>query len=497
MQFQLKDTAVEKLKTECLVVGIFEEGVMTASAAAIDKATEGAIQRRIDQGDIDGKEKQTALLFDLPNIAAERVLVVGFGKSDTPLSAKAFSKLADSIAQQLLGLKIGQCTLSLAAVEVAERSSQWALSTATRAVVTAAYRYEDHKSEKSPKRKLKTITLHVENADDDTKQAIARAEAVANGINLARELGDAPPNEMNPSKLAKLANKLEKKHDELDVEVLSEKQMKSLGMGSLLSVSRGAKQPAKLISMSYNGGKKDQKPLVFVGKGVTFDSGGISLKPGAGMDEMKFDMCGAASVFGVIKACCELKLAINVVGVVPATENMPDSDATRPGDIVESMAGKTIEILNTDAEGRLILCDALTYVEKYDPEVVVDIATLTGACIIALGHINAAVLGNDDELMSDLQSAGKQVDDTCWPLPIEDAYKEQLKSNFADMANIGGRAAGTITAAAFLSHFTESYRWAHLDIAGVAWNSGAKKGATGKPVGMLMEYIFNQVDGNQ
>jgi leucyl aminopeptidase len=263
-------------------------------------------------------------------------------------------------------------------------------------------------------------------------------------------------------------------------------------MGALLSVARGSRQPAKLIVMEYRGGAKNQKPIVLVGKGVTFDSGGISLKPGEAMDEMKYDMCGAASVIGTMSACAELQLGLNMVGIVPATENLPDGQATKPGDIVTSMSGQTIEILNTDAEGRLILCDALTYAGQFDPDVVIDVATLTGACIIALGHHPAGLLGNHNPLINDLLNAGKTSGDRCWELPLWDDYQEQLDSNFADMANIGGREAGTITAACFLSRFTRDYDWAHLDIAGVAWKSGKEKGATGRPVPLLTRYLLDR-----
>jgi leucyl aminopeptidase len=302
-----------------------------------------------------------------------------------------------------------------------------------------------------------------------------------------------PGNICTPSYLAEQARALGKTYKNLNLEILEEADMEKLGMGALLSVARGSRQAAKLICMEYKGGEDSQKPIVFVGKGVTFDSGGISLKPGAAMDEMKFDMCGASSVFGAMSAIAELQLAINVVGIVPATENLPDGLATKPGDIVTSMSGTTIEILNTDAEGRLILCDALTYAKKYDPEVVIDIATLTGACVVALGSHPAGLLGNHSPLINDLLSAGKISGDRCWELPLWDDYQEQLDSNFADIANIGGKEAGTITAACFLSRFTKKYRWAHLDIAGVAWKSGKEKGATGRPVPLLMQYVFDRM----
>jgi leucyl aminopeptidase len=299
-------------------------------------------------------------------------------------------------------------------------------------------------------------------------------------------------NVCTPTYLADHAKQLKKLLPALKVTVLGEAQMAKLKMGSLLSVSAGSEQEAKLICMEYKGGKANAKPVVLVGKGITFDTGGISIKPSAGMDEMKFDMCGAASVFGVMRAVAELKLPINVVGVVAAAENMPGSKATKPGDIVTSMSGQTIEVLNTDAEGRLVLCDALTYISKYKPDVVIDIATLTGAVIIALGHHTTGLMSNDDALAGDLYDAGVESSDKCWRLPIWDEYQKQLSSNFADIPNIGGRAAGSITAGCFLSRFATDYKWAHLDIAGVAWKQGAAKGATGRPVPMLMEYLINR-----
>lgn len=292
--------------------------------------------------------------------------------------------------------------------------------------------------------------------------------------------------------MAEQAINLGKNHPELRVKILEESDMKELGMGSFLSVSRGSRQPAKLITLEYQGGKKDSKPIVLVGKGLTFDAGGISLKPGQGMDEMKYDMCGGAAVIGTLLAAVKMQLPLNIIGLVPSSENMPDGDANKPGDIVTSMSGTTIEVLNTDAEGRLILCDALTYAERYKPDVVIDLATLTGACLVALGRVPSGLLGNDDSLCNDLIKAGETACDSVWRLPLWEEYQELLKSNFADLANIGGKDAGTITAACFLSHFAKNFRWAHLDIAGTAWRSGQNKGATGRPVPLLSQYLIDR-----
>jgi leucyl aminopeptidase len=350
------------------------------------------------------------------------------------------------------------------------------------------------KSIKAKKKKgLKKFTLHLSSRSGLEKAEIAVAQGIAinAGMDMARDLGNLPGNVCTPNYIAKQAKQLAKGNKLLTVEVLEEADMRKLKMGSLLSVGMGSREPAKLVSLEYKGGKAKDKPIVLVGKGVTFDTGGISLKGGAGMDEMKYDMCGAASVLGTIHAIAKLKLAVNVVGIVPTTENMPDGLATKPGDIVTSMSGQTIEVLNTDAEGRLILCDALTYAEKFNPRYVIDIATLTGACIVALGKVPSAVLGNDETLINSLIASGKTIEDKLWELPLWDEYQEQLDSNFADIANIGGRDAGTITAACFLSRFTKKYKWAHLDIAGTAWKSGAEKGATGRPVPLLTQFILD------
>ncbi|MGD8937585.1 MAG: leucyl aminopeptidase, partial [Thiogranum sp.] len=427
-------------------------------------------------------------------VQAKRILVVGCGK-DKQLSPKAFIKVARAAATAVKNGGASDALSYLAELEVADRDLAWKarqIVTASRAVV---YSFDELKSDaKPPKHPLRRLSIGVSSHEhvDEAKDGVQKGVAIANGIDLARTLGNRPGNRCTPSDLAQQARDLKKTFSALKVEILEEKDMEKLGMGSLLSVARGSREPAKLIVMQYHGGKKGDKPVVLVGKGVTFDSGGISLKPGAAMDEMKFDMCGAASVFGSVSAVAELKLPINLVGIVPATENLPDGSATKPGDVVTSMSGQTIEVLNTDAEGRLILCDALTYAKKFDPDVVIDIATLTGACVVALGHHALGLLGNDQPLADALLAAGQTACDRAWQLPLWDEYDEALSSNFADMANIGGRSAGTITAACFLGRFTGDYRWVHLDIAGVAWDTGKNKGATGRPVPLLMQYLLDR-----
>jgi leucyl aminopeptidase len=344
---------------------------------------------------------------------------------------------------------------------------------------------------KSKPAKLKSLTYWANSkaGANAAKKGLAYGASVGNGMNVARQLGNLPANICTPTYLANQAKALAKGQRNVTTNVLSEADMRKLKMGSLLSVSAGSDQPAKLIVIKYQGTKASVKPTVLVGKAVTFDTGGISLKPGGGMDEMKYDMCGGASVMGVMNALIENQLPVNVVGIIPATENMPNGQATKPGDVVTSMSGQTIEILNTDAEGRLILCDALTYAGRFKPDTVIDIATLTGAVIGALGKVTAGLLSNDDELAEGLLASGTKSGDRAWRMPLWEEYDELLKSNFADMANIGGPQAGTITAACFLARFTKKYRWAHLDVAGTAWVSGAQKGATGRPVPILMEYI--------
>jgi leucyl aminopeptidase len=324
------------------------------------------------------------------------------------------------------------------------------------------------------------------------EKACTHGLAIANGSALTKTLADLPGNICTPTYLAEQARLLARGKRKLKVSVLEEKDMQKLGMGALLSVARGSRQPAKLIVLEYKGGKAGAKPIALVGKGLTFDAGGISIKPAEAMDEMKYDMCGGATVLGTVAACVEMDLPINVVGVIPSSENLPDGDANKPGDIVTSMSGQTIEVLNTDAEGRLILCDALTYTERFDPAAVIDIATLTGACIVALGNQASGLMANDDRLAEELLHAGEASNDRAWRLPLWDEYQEQLKSNFADMANIGGRGAGAVTAACFLARYTESFKWAHLDIAGTAWNSGAKKGATARPVPLLTQFLMKR-----
>jgi leucyl aminopeptidase len=495
MEFNVKTSAPEKQRSACLIIAVSQTRKLSRSGELLDSASGGFLSGILRSGDMDGRPGQSLILHNVPGILAERVLLIGAGK-ESEMNERAFIELLNSVVSALENSATRDACSYLTDLSIKERDTGWKVRHSVLQVWHSRYQFERLKSDRPNQKKgLRKLTVNVPERRDLAKAelAVRQGVAISKGTDLARDLGNLPGNICTPAYLAQQARKLGKEHGKLKVEVLNEADMNELKMGSLLSVSAGSRQPAKLITLQYNGGKVKQKPVVLVGKGVTFDTGGISLKPGTAMDEMKFDMCGAASVIGTIDAVVTMKLPINVVGIIPTTENMPDGLATKPGDIITSMSGQTIEILNTDAEGRLILCDALTYAKMYNPRCVIDIATLTGACIIALGKVPSAILGNDQALIDDLIQSGKQIEDKLWQLPLWDEYQDQLKSNFADMANIGGRDAGTITAACFLSRFTKKYKWAHLDIAGTAWKSGDEKGATGRPVPLLTQFILNQL----
>ncbi len=499
MDFSIKaftnKNAIAQQKTACAVVGIHDNGKLSDEARALDE--QGVLTAAVKSGDITGKPGTTLLLYR-PGGAAQRVLLVGLG-TEGSVSDRHFITAAQAVARALSSLGAAEALVALPHDAVSGRDAHWMLRTLVVALRESVYRADSLKSKKDDTRSgVKKVAFALSAAPATAFQAAARqtlaqSVALANGIDLTKTLGNLPPNICTPTYLATTAKQLAK-DTKLGVEVLDRKQLEALKMGSFLSVTNGSEQPPKFIVLKHMGGKAKDAPVVLVGKGITFDTGGISLKPGLGMDEMKYDMCGAASVLGTFRAIAEMQLKLNVIGVIPACENMPSGRATRPGDIVTSMSGQTIEILNTDAEGRLILCDALTYVERFKPAAVVDIATLTGACVTALGHHNTGLFTRHDDahdaLANQLLAAGKAANDTAWRMPIEDAYQEQLKSNFADIANIGGPPGGSITAACFLERFTRKYTWAHLDIAGTAWKSGAAKGATGRPVPLLATFLM-------
>ncbi|SET43297.1 aminopeptidase A. Metallo peptidase. MEROPS family M17 [Nitrosospira multiformis] len=496
MKFNIKNGTPEKQRSACVVAGIFEQQKLTPAAEALDKSANGYITGILGRGDMKGKAGSTLMLHNVPNSACERVLLVGLGK-EQELGDKGYRDAVRAVFKALSDTGAADAILFLLEAPVKNRDLSWKVLQIAIGGLESMYRFDRLKSKvEEAEPKLQKITLGIiksltEEEQAASEEALQQGLAVADGMSLAKDLGNLAPNICTPTYLAEQAMSMAKTY-KLKVTVLEQKDMEDLGMGALLAVARGSRQPPKLIALEYWGGAKKGKPVVLVGKGVTFDTGGISLKPAPEMDEMKYDMCGAASVLGTIDAVAKMGLPVNVVGIIPATENMPGGNATKPGDVVTSMSGQTIEILNTDAEGRLILCDALAYAERYEPESVINIATLTGACVIALGHVASGLLGNDDELAQELLDASERAVDRAWRLPLFDEYQEQLKSNFADMANIGGRAAGTITAACFLSRFTKKYRWAHLDVAGTAWKSGKEKGATGRPVPLLTQFLISR-----
>jgi len=493
MDYSCKHGAAEKMRSACLVVGVYKNNHLTPLGQTLDKAMGGGIKRVLKRRDFSGDSGQTQMLYEPSGCVAVRILLVGLGERKG-LTPPGFGGALLPAFQLLEKSGAADCVVLLPG-KVEDDSTYRLVREAVDAAEAAVYRFDECKSESSPpKRPLKRVDflVHSRAQQNAGNRAAQHGRAIGLGTRLTKDLANRPGNICTPTYLAERAQALGRGNRKLKVSVLSEKQMQNLRMGSLLSVSRGSRQPAKLIVLEYKGGKAGAKPIALVGKGLTFDAGGISIKPSAGMDEMKYDMCGGASVLGTIAACSEMDLPINVVGVVPSSENLPDGDANKPGDIVNSMSGQTIEILNTDAEGRLILCDALTYTERFNPAAVIDIATLTGACIVALGDQASGLMANDDQLADELLDAGTACGDRSWRLPLWDEYQSQLDSNFADMANIGGKGAGTITAACFLSRFTKAFKWAHLDIAGTAWKSGAKKGATGRPVPLLTEFLLRR-----
>lgn len=493
MEFSIKTGSSEKQHHDCVIVGVYESQQLSAAAEALDKLSAGYISTVLKRGDLDGKLEKTLILHDVPNVQSDRVLLVGLGKREE-FSEKKYAKAVRASIKALSGSAATEAMIYLSELPVNQLSVRRKTALLVEVAIDATYRFEAIKRKKQDnadgKKGLKKLAIYIEDAAHakDAEAGVADGKALGAGVSFTKDLGNLPPNVCTPTYLAEQAIALGKHYD-LKIEVLERADIEKLGMGSFLGVTQGSEQPPKLIVMQHLKGKKDQKPVVLVGKGITFDTGGISLKPGAEMDEMKYDMCGAASVLGTFKAIAEMNLPLNVVGIIPTCENMPDGRATRPGDVLTSMSGLTIEVLNTDAEGRLILCDALTYAERFEPSAVVDVATLTGACVIALGHHASGLFSNNDDLAKELLKAGETALDRAWHMPLWEEYQPQLDSNFADMANIGGRAAGSVTAACFLSRFAEKYDWAHLDIAGTAWKSGKEKGGTGRPVPMLTAFL--------
>jgi leucyl aminopeptidase len=495
MEFSIKSTQAEKQRNDCVVVGVYEPKKLSPAAAAIDQASDGYLAGILKRGDMQGKLATTLMLYNVPGTACQRVLLVGLGK-ERELHEKEYRQALRAAAKAVIGSTVGSMTNFLADVPVAKRDVSWRVAQLVEVTKDAAYRFDRMKSKPSDPYTLASLTINVPQKTDlaQGEAGLRHGLAVAAGMQLAKDLGNLPPNVCTPTYLAEQADTLAKDYG-FQLEVLEREDMEQLKMGALLGVAKGSRQPPKLIVLQHNKGPQGQKPVVLVGKGITFDAGGISIKPSADMDEMKYDMCGAASVLGTFKTLGEMDLPLNVVGIIPSCENLPDGNAVKPGDVLTSMSGQTIEVLNTDAEGRLILCDAITYAERFQPAAIVDIATLTGACVIALGHHATGLFSNNDNLARELLKAGEDTFDRAWHMPLWEDYQEQLSSNFADMANIGGRAAGSITAACFLSKFAKEVDWAHLDIAGTAWKSGKEKGSTGRPVPLLTQFLVQRVGG--
>ena len=494
MKYGTRTGNAAKARTQCAIVGVYENGQLSPSARVLDKASKGYLRKVLKRGDISGKTHQILLLHDVPNVGAMRVLLVGLGNEKSMNSAK-YADIARTVIGKIKTTSSRTNLCCLLEVDVPGRSIDWKTQRIVESFEAGLYSFTEMKG--NPPENTDSIESVDLFTNDKSKvetvlSAIAVGNALTAGINSAKTLGNLPGNICTPTYLADQAKQLAKDYSSITTKVVEEKEIEKLGMGAFMSVTRGSGQPGKLIVITHKGGKPKDAPHVLVGKGITFDTGGISLKPGRGMHEMIWDMCGAASVFGTMVAIAEQGLAMNVVGVIAAAENMPSGDASRPGDIVTTMSGQTVEILNTDAEGRLVLCDALTYIDQFNPKTVIDVATLTGACIIALGRHASAMYANDDGVAADLTQAGEDSLDRVWRMPLWEDYQVQINSAFADMANIGGREAGSITAACFLARFTKKYRWAHLDVAGSAFKgSGPSKGSTGRPVSLLFEYLNN------
>lgn len=497
MEYLVKSGHPEKQRTACVVVGVHEPRKLSHSAELLDAASDGAISNILRRGDIEGKIGQTLLLHNVNGTLADRVLLVGCGK-EREIDDEKFRKIIRKTTKTLNDSGAMEASSYLPEIHVKTRDTEWKIQDATITAEQALYQFTEFKSHKgNDRRPLRKLIYMVSNRRElaQGEKAVNIGLAISHAMTFTRNLGNTPPNVCNPQYLTEQAKKLAKNYPSLDVSVMEENEMAELGMGSLLSVTAGSDSDAYLITLSHKGGSKKQAPIIFVGKGITFDTGGNTLKPGPNMVGMKFDMCGAASVLGAMQAICELNLPVNVMGIVATCENMPGNKATRPDDIVTSMSGQTIEILNTDAEGRLILADALTYCEKFEPESVIDVATLTGGIVVALGNHVSGLMSNHNPLANELLHAGKQVGDACWQLPIWDVYHQHLKSNFADMvnANVGNPMASSILAGCFLSKFAKKFHWAHLDIAGTACRyTGNQKGATGRPVPLLVQYVLNK-----
>ena len=489
IKFTLSQDNITTTTTDCIILGIFTDDPLCFSAQTIDNVSGGKLSALIATNDLSSEPGKTTMLHALPGITAPRVLLVGMGKSSKELSAGQYLKSIKTAIQSIKTGPIRSALLTLSEIPVAERNNAWNIRHAIIAADHSCYRYTETLGTENSKRKTKELKQLTVIGNDST--ALEHGKAIASGVRFARALSDLPPNICHPTHIAQQAQSFAKQTGKATCEVLERNDMEALGMGSLLAVAQGSANPPKLVVLKYNNAGNNA-PYVLVGKGVTFDSGGINLKTQGGIEEMKYDMCGAATVIGTFVAAVTMQLPINLVVIAAAVENMPDGNAYRPSDVITSMSGKTIEVGNTDAEGRLILCDALTYAQKFNPCALIDVATLTGACMVALGSHATGLMSHHDDLCTELLDAGEYSVDRAWRLPLWKEYQSMLDSNFADVYNIGGRWAGAITAGCFLSHFTENQRWAHLDIAGSASNDGKMGMATGRPVGLLSQWLMDR-----
>ncbi|MBE8168851.1 MAG: leucyl aminopeptidase [Shewanella sp.] len=495
MEFSVKSGSPEKQRSACIVVGVYEPRRLSGIAEQLDQISDGYISNLLRKGDLEGKSGQMLLLHHVPNVLSERVLLVGCGK-ERELDERQYKQIIAKTINTLNETGSMEAVCFLSELHVKGRDVYWKVRQAVETTNDSLYSFDTLKSVKDETRRpLRKLVFNVPTRRELTagERAIEHGNSVSEGMKLCRDVANMPPNICNPAYLASQARQMGENYDNLTVSTIGEEQMAELGMHSYLAVGRGSANESIMTIMEYKGAADStDKPIVLVGKGLTFDAGGISLKPGEGMDEMKYDMGGAAGVIGTMKSLCEMNLPVNVIGILAGCENMPAGNAYRPGDILTTMSGQTVEVLNTDAEGRLVLCDVLTYVERFDPELVVDTATLTGACVIALGKHASGLFSSHNPLAHELLNAGEQSGDRAWRMPLWDEYQDMLDSPFADFTNLGGRPAGSITAACFLSRFTKKYNWAHLDVAGTAWNSGKNKGSTGRPVPILTQFLINR-----
>lgn len=499
MEFNVKSGSPEKQRSACIIVGVFEPRRLSPIAEQLDKISDGYISALLRRGELEGKVGQSLLLHHVPNVLSERVLLIGCGK-ERELDERQYKQIIQKTINTLNETGSMEAVCFLTELHVKGRNNYWKVRQAVETAKDCLYTFDQLKSNKTElRRPLRKMVFNVPTRRElpSGERAIAHGLAIASGIKACKNLANMPPNICNAAYLASQARQLADSSANVSTRVIGEEQMKELNMNAYLAVGQGSQNESLMSIIEYKGNQDpESRPIVLVGKGLTFDSGGISIKPADGMDEMKYDMCGAATVYGVMRVVAELQLPINVIGVLAGCENMPGGKAYRPGDILTTMSGQTVEVLNTDAEGRLVLCDTLTYVERFEPELVIDIATLTGACMVALGHHYSGLMSNHNPLAHELMNASEQAGDRAWRLPLGEEFYEQIESNFADLANTGGRLGGAITAGCFLARFASKYNWAHLDIAGTAWRSGKAKGATGRPVSLLSQFLLNRAGLN-